>query len=436
MFVGSVPKECIEQARRVCGVDTWGDVFVCCSGSFRVDKALALAGARVHSNDVALLSCAIGAFLMGRDLDFRFGGALECLRERSESFTGLDRVALVGLALQMSAFTKDNTFAKHHFEHYRSNLDFYLDRAKVKVATHLDGFKIASYFGGDFREHARNALEAGGGVVAFPPTYKKGYERMYRVLHESTEWSEPNYDVWDPKDIGDWVRELAVSPEARYCVFSDQLLEGLKPVSEFLPGRNKPVYFYASTTNSSVRAREHKSTAFKYTPIAPDRLRVDSKVTLVEADAGMMNFLKDKYLKAGLAHSTGSINLLVMVDGMLVGGFIYTRGRFGGSDLYLLSDFALDGRRRLAKLVALLATSKTAVRIFEKRYLERAGSITTTAFTDKPISMKYRGVFELTSRKPGFLQYASKVRDARPDELYAEWWRKFGSKPERPTPAD
>ena len=35
--------------------------------------------------------------------------------------------------------------------------------------------------------------------------------------------------------------------------------------------------------------------------------------------------------------------------------------------------------------------------------------ILTTAFTDKPVSMKYRGVYELMKRGEGFLQYTTQA---------------------------
>ena len=49
-------------------------------------------------------------------------------------------------------------------------------------------------------------------MAAFPPTYKNGYERLYRFVDDSTEWERPSYDIWDPAKIDDWIDEL----DARY----------------------------------------------------------------------------------------------------------------------------------------------------------------------------------------------------------------------------
>ena len=138
-----------------------------------------------------------------------------------------------------------------------------------------------------------------------------------------------------------------------------------------------------------------------------------------------MSFLKNVYLKKGIQHVPGEANFLVYLGGQLAGGFIYTRDRYGGGNIYLLSDFSICRERKLSKLIAMLATSCWPVRTFEQKHMVRVEKIETTAFTDKPVSMKYRGVFDLKSRKPGFLQYVSSVRKQTPTEVYREWYTRF-----------
>ena len=62
MFTGAVPRAVVEQILRTVDFGVWGDVYVCCSGSFRVDRAIKEhhPNARIHSNDVSLLSCGLG----------------------------------------------------------------------------------------------------------------------------------------------------------------------------------------------------------------------------------------------------------------------------------------------------------------------------------------------------------------------------------------
>ena len=129
-----------------------------------------------------------------------------------------------------------------------------------------------------------------------------------------------------------------------------------------------------------------------------------------------MNFLKDVYLAKGITHTSGIANFLVLLDGQLAGGFIYARSKFGGDDLYLLSDFTLAAKSRVSKLIAMLATSEPIIRRMEVKLVQRINAVYTTAFTKKPVSMKYRGIFDLVGRKPGMLNYASQIRRQSPAE--------------------
>lgn len=120
---------------------------------------------------------------------------------------------------------------------------------------------------------------------------------------------------------------------------------------------------------------------------------------------------------------------------MLVGGFIYRQlslqwtPEIGPTTaLYVLSDFSIDGRRRLAKLVAMLASGQEQVLQFDRRRVQRTGWVTTTAFTDKPVSMKYRGIYKRLSKKPGKLNYASEVRRVSNADIYADWWKRYGKR--------
>jgi hypothetical protein len=195
LFVGSIPKEILEQAIRVIRIDTWNEAFICCSGSFRIERALheKFPNLRIHSNDVSLLTCSIGQLATGKAPEVHFVERLAFIeRELAEmGASPQDRVAAVLVALDMGKYAGSNAFARAHFAHYERNFRSYLDHARVAVAEYLDGLRIDSFFGGDFREHAKRGLARGAGVIAWPPTYKGGYERLYKFLRDNTRWPEP-----------------------------------------------------------------------------------------------------------------------------------------------------------------------------------------------------------------------------------------------------
>lgn len=58
MFLGVVPRECLEQIVKIMPPDDWTDAYVCCSGTFRLDRCLnqAFPSVRVHSNDARYMT--------------------------------------------------------------------------------------------------------------------------------------------------------------------------------------------------------------------------------------------------------------------------------------------------------------------------------------------------------------------------------------------
>jgi len=433
MFTGAVPRPAIEQITRVVPFDEWGDVWVGCSGSFRFDQAVKERhpSVRVHSNDVSLLSCGLGALAVGDSFSIQFKDRLAFV----ENFIGaefFDRVAAVVVALEMATYKSENPYSAAHFAHYEANFDRFLDGVREKLTKSMDALHIESFAAGDFREQAARAVETGGGVAAFPPTYKGGYERLYRFVDDNTDWPRPDYGIWDPKELETWILELR-DGGVRHCIISDQRFEQIEPVTVYRTAARKSVYAYASTPRGSVRSTHNRAVPFRYTPVSAGALRRDSVVEIRPAKSEHMNFLKDRFLAHGIAHVPGMSNFMVFIDGRLLGGFIFSREKFPGDvgGIYLLSDFTIVRERRLSKLVAMLATSRDVIHVLETKLIQRIEVVSTTAFTTKPVSMKYRGIFDLANRKPGMLNYASKIREQSPQAIYREWFKRFAQNASR-----
>jgi hypothetical protein len=51
--------------------------------------------------------------------------------------------------------------------------------------------------------------------------------------------------------------------------------------------------------------------------------------------------------------------------------------------------------------------------------------VLTTAFTHKPVSMKYRGIYKIIKRGEGFLQYMTPVGQITAEEAVKTWIRKY-----------
>ena len=188
-----------------------------------------------------------------------------------------------------------------------------------------------------------------------------GYERLYKRLHANVEWQEPAYRLWDPKDIEAWLgelRELGVP----HCVFVDHDIEGQTALARFTRPRSRPINLYGTGKRSSLRARGLRVEPFRFEALEPEALCRDASVLLVALDNAHFNFLRERYLAKGIDFADGMYPYAVVLDGKLAGGFCLTRENTGRRDsIYLLSDFSVRRERRLAKLIAMLATSGDAL---------------------------------------------------------------------------
>ena len=266
------------------------------------------------------------------------------------------------------------------------------------------------------------------------PTYKGGYERMYRFLEENMDWPRPSFRTWDPKDLPDWLSIVAKS-DSPYFVVTDHELPGFKPATEYRSTINKPVYGYLGDGRSSFRRKRNREASFAYQAVDPATLGPLTDVQLVPASSAQLTFLRNMYLAKGIAHATGIANYLVMLDGKLAGGFIYARDRWDpAGSIYLLSDFCIVHERRLAKLIAMLAGSSEAIGAWCRRFVVRPKVLRTTAFTDQPVSMKYRGIYDLTSRKPGQLNYQAEIGDRTAKAIYLDWLGRYGQAQDQDRP--
>jgi len=69
-------------------------------------------------------------------------------------------------------------------------------------------------------------------------------------------------------------------------------------------------------------------------------------------------------------------------------------------------------------------------RILDEKSIRDYKAILTTAFTDKPVSMKYRGLYELAKRgktadnKP-FLNYRGEFDNSTFEEVVTSWIKRF-----------
>lgn len=423
MFIGSVPRQSVQQIFEVVALEQTARAYVLCSGQFRIESALRARAPDlwISGNDVSLLSCTLGRWLSGSTQPFRFVGDLAFLEELAPDPAPRARLAALLFALDYCAFKDTHAFGQRQRAALRNQAPALLAALDRKLDRYAE-VRLDDFFAGDLRDQARRALEAGGLILTFTPTYKGGYERAYRALMQHVEWDPPPYALWDNAQLPDLIRQIE-REGGRYCSYCDYPIDGLTPVAKFDRGRGHGIWLYSNAVRRhSLRAEGLKTRPFVYQPVDPAALTPDTPVRAVGIDSQRFNFLRERYLARHIEFTNGSGAFLILLGDRVAGGIAYVPGKFGVlQELYLLSDFSIVREGRIAKLIALLATSRELTRQLERTYGHRFTTIATTAFTDKPVSMKYRGVFTVSSRKPGMVNYVSPVRPAGLQDLYTDW---------------
>lgn len=454
LFPGQIPRETYAQMEAILQMPERGEVFVFCSGSFRSE--MWLTGWRphleLHSCDISLLSCAIGRYLAHDPLPMVFVDRLAWLEdlvaEMGES--PMSRLVAMFIGAECRRLLGDRQRAR--LDAYIPTARTMIDDIRTRVQKHVDKIKIARFVGRDMRDHADEALERGAVVLGFPPTYGTTTYRdmaQFKRFEASVRWEQPTFREWRADGAAAWLSDYRARG-GRYVLGIEYPLPGHEPAAYYQTGRKAPVYVYTNlpTRRGSVlTGRSTRPEPVRYELVTEDDLVAGARVELLRIPQNTMAYLKDCFYKQGLVHSAADCNIVVLVNGRLAGGFSHRvqadakfhapAGQGASSTAYLLADFSVGlAHRRLAKLVALLATSREAVSYIERDKVLRIRHLRTTAYSDKPVSMKYRDVWELESRKPHLtgaglpenqLNYTSEVRDEQPSVLFEYWLRRWGA---------
>lgn len=307
MFLGVVPKECIQQMIEVCDFGSWPEVYTCCSGTFRIERACLARWPTlpVHANDVSLFSCALGRLIVGETSGIRFAGELAFV----EGVVGadapeLDRVAAVVTALGMARFHQGarTRYKQHHIDHLRATFPADLARSRKRVEAFVDETPLAGFGARDWRDHAREAMAKGSGVAAFPPFWRGGYEKMFEFLDANVEWRKAPYEIYDPRSLEAFVGEIETQSDVPYYILSDQRFESRDPDFLFQAGGlSLPHYGYTRARRASLRHLRPAASSvkpFSFKRIDPALVTAKSVVMCIPASNAQINYLRDLYLTA------------------------------------------------------------------------------------------------------------------------------------------
>lgn len=434
MFTGTTPPEVKIVLQDIMSkVKSTKDVYCACSGNYTNDKLMYALGFNVHSNDVSLYSKLIADVVMNKDTtpikikDERFE---ELFKQWDDN--PLKKLCEVMFVMKFAEFLpRKNEYQMMMYDAVMSpeqSIIYYKSTLEKLNKGALD-FKIADFFYGDFVDHLK-AKKGKGIGIAFPPTYKGGYEKIFKAVEDTFEYEHAQYEIFEPKTADTLFGELLQQGEN--IIYTDNEFESL---SDYLKakiqlGDKHPLILYSSVKDTKNYYVEKNVTPqrsqYLVAPIDFD-FNECTKITVKIVKVADINYFKGFYMANKVNYTNGgNLGLMFFADGLAF-GFASLSSQVGGMGCILgLSDFVINSHtKKLSKLLIMLELSHEVRMILAKELCEYYTYIKTPVYTKSPVSMKYRGVFKLVSREPGKLMYQGEFTNESLENIYKKWLKKY-----------
>ena len=407
-----------------------------CAGNFTVEQLITKYSKNfyMHSNDISIYSSFLGAYLTDQDLkmDIKPGNEeLNFLRDYMNSPE--EKATLILMFSSLIKHYQQNTeYRKRLWKHYVNNFPVYFAENREALRKWKDSVKVDKYSMMDVYDLYKNPPKEAI-LLSFLPTYTGGYEKLYIRLNKAFKWPEPSYQMLDEQRAEDVIKMMA---ERDYVYFTDNERRELgSPVMIAKKIQYRTIYIYSNLPFKKSITRRRISSKIVYFRLfgSGDEIKADDKITLHEIDTMTMNYYRDVYLAKNVGiPSISEASYAVAINGKVFGfvGFnrVFDRSK-DWAKITLLCDFVVPSKKykRLSKLMLLIVCSKEVRRILEEKYLQAFTRCYTSVFTDKPVSMKYRGIFKLVERKtdPPRLKYGSKMGKIKLEEVIPLWLKKY-----------
>lgn len=156
------------------------------------------------------------------------------------------------------------------------------------------------------------------------------------------------------------------------------------------------LYCNKSCDNNKV-STSYKSNHIEVNEIVPpDDLKIDNpeQLKVVRVSSDYLHCLQLKYIKKVDKASKCTYAFVVMYGKYTLGGFGFTLPQHKGYDLFQLTDFCTNNNiARLSKMILFCIQLESVQKELSRRMHKLVEKVISCAYTHKPVSMKYRGVY-------------------------------------------
>lgn len=428
MFIGSINTKVRSFLALSAGVFDERTAVVGCSGNFTSEAVLCSAAKplAIHSNDISLYSCLAGAYLLGQEMAVEVADPeYQMIGKHLTTMRG--RLATVMVLLEMLPYEKrQHATARRMWPIMWDSFDERVEATAEKMAGLT--IRIDSFTAGDVFDHfVAHEGDEDPIFCCYAPTYSGGYERMYKRLEQVLRWPAPSYPRLDDKRRDQLLTWMA---ERDYVWYDDRPHKSLPLVMEQRSKIGRTVYIYSNLPTFKAYVGRAKTEPVPKLPLGNSEMTLTGSETvrLQQITTSQMAAIKDMFLGKNIDHAQGVWAFAVWVGAWVVGFLEFREDRATRGPIYMLADLAVPNTvyKRLSKLMPMLACSNQTKRLIERLQEFPCHLLMTTAFTNRPVSMKYRGVMELVKRGTSqsgqkTLSYESKFTPLSWQETYQLW---------------
>lgn len=415
-------------AKRLENIDRNTKIRNLCSGKFTIESVLLEMGFKnIIGGDVSLLSCIVGSYITGEELNLRFKGEFESFNDRLKNDnSALNKSALV-LFIYAYGNLKNTFIGITRKRNMLANMDAIISKNKESIEKNYNGLKGKINFKRQDLIKSLSEAEEDELIISHLPTITGGYENLYKIIDECVEWEAPQYEIINNKRYEE-INDNLLKSKNKVIAITNRVLK-----NDFLKSKYKigcGLWYLYSDINFDLAYMQDKAKSpfFNLKTISEQELNSLNGEAKIEVFKCLNYDNIRKRFKSKKITFYGGFNLafLVYINGKAVGGVAYkiTQDR---RKFILLNDFVFINKRKISKLIPMIARSREMVEYAELalRINMEGKDLLTHIFTNSPVSMKYRGIYTLINRKEGALIYSTKCKERTIKEEFKIWLDKY-----------
>lgn len=322
-----------------------------------------------------------------------FGKDIAWLEEYNDG-TPLRQISLLLIIMKLRKVIEGgNEFKDEELAAYREKMDENNANMQEQAQFYIDMLTTCKYVRGTVHD----AIAAGEKNILFQLVGDKTSKRTFGIMRRNC-----GVEDWEVKPTEYDGLVESIPKEVNFFVFSESpYLSNLHKLALFDTGQSDKTfgkYLYSNHPKQETSAiiSNDKDVDFNDYKVPPDDLQInDPELLAIRRCAIDFSILQKNFVYKVNSFQSPRISFVVMYGDYLLGGFGFTKSPAREYDMEQLCDFATNNNvPRLARLVLMCLLSKEVKKILSRFNRMEAENVFTIAYTKKPVSMKYRGLYE------------------------------------------